>query len=257
MESSVPAGSQPRLWQFILYRLFSLSGLIPIGAYLCVHLLTNMTAIAGPAMFQKNVNTIHSLGAFLPIVEWTFIFGPMIFHMLVGMLIISGAVVNVGSYPYGSNIRYTLQRATGVIAFFFIVWHILHLHHYGHAVGLGYFKPDNAASSAAVALSPLTQKLIYIVGVTAATYHFANGLWTFGITWGIWTSRGGMRRAGYLCTAIGLGLFTFGMVALVAFDRIDIPEAQKIENTMQQSNAALNGRDILGEPGTGKAPGTK
>jgi succinate dehydrogenase / fumarate reductase cytochrome b subunit len=257
LESSASPGSQPRLWQFILYRLFSLSGLVPIGAYLCVHLLTNMTAIAGPAMFQKNVNTIHSLGAFLPIVEWTFIFGPMIFHMLVGMLIISGAVVNVGSYPYGSNIRYTLQRATGVIAFFFIVWHILHLHHYGHAVGLGYFKPDNAASSAAVALSPITQKVTYIVGVTAATFHFANGLWTFGITWGIWTSKGAMKRAGYLCTAIGIGLFSFGMVALLAFDRIDVPAAQKIENNMKEATAAQNGTDIEGEPGTGKAAGTK
>ncbi len=257
MESSVPAGSQPRLWQFILYRLFSLSGLIPIGAYLCVHLLTNATVMAGPAMFQKNVNTIHSLGAFLPIVEWAFIFGPMIFHMLVGMLIISGAVVNVGSYPTGSNIRYTLQRATGVIAFFFIVWHILHLHHYGHAVGLGYFKPENAGSSAAAALSPLSQKLIYIVGITAATFHFANGLWTFGITWGVWTSRGGMRRAGYLCTAIGIGLFSFGMIALVGLERLDIPKAEAIENKIKETNAALNGLDIEGEPGTGKTSETK
>lgn len=247
------------MWQFILYRLFSLSGLIPIGAYLCVHLITNMTVIAGAPMFQKNVNTIHSLGAFLPFIEWTFIFGPMIFHMLVGMLIISGAVVNVGSYPYGSNIRYTLQRATGVIAFAFIVWHIAHLHHYGKAVGFGMFEPDNAASSAAAALSPITQKIIYVVGVSAATFHFANGLWTFGITWGIWVSKGAMRRAGYLCAAIGIGLFSFGMVAMVGLDRIDrnIEKARAEENKMKESNAALNGRDIQVEPGTGKAPATK
>jgi succinate dehydrogenase / fumarate reductase cytochrome b subunit len=119
------------------------------------------------------------------------------------------------------------------------------------------FEPDNAASSAAAALSPLTQKLIYIVGVSAATFHFANGLWTFGITWGIWVSKGAMRRAGYLCAAIGIGLFTFGMVALVAFDRMDIAEAQKIENSMKPVTPAQIKTDIQGEAGTGKAPATK
>ena len=30
--------------------------------------------------------------------------------------------------------------------------------------------------------------IAYVVGVLAACYHLANGLWTMGITWGVWTS---------------------------------------------------------------------
>ena len=38
--------------QFVIYRLFSLSGLIPVGAYLVVHLVTNASILNGPMSFQ-------------------------------------------------------------------------------------------------------------------------------------------------------------------------------------------------------------
>ena len=104
--------------QFLIYRLFSLSGLIPVGAYLCVHLLANATILDSPAKYQQSVNQIHALGPILPLVEWTFIFLPILFHAAVGWIIIAGADFNVGAYRYGSNWRYTLQRVTGAIAFF-------------------------------------------------------------------------------------------------------------------------------------------
>ncbi|HTM56523.1 MAG TPA: succinate dehydrogenase, partial [Pirellulales bacterium] len=42
--------------QFLIYRLFSLSGLIPVGAYLVVHLATNASIINGPMTFQEQVD---------------------------------------------------------------------------------------------------------------------------------------------------------------------------------------------------------
>ena len=38
--------------QFLIYRLFSLAGLIPVGAYIVVHLLTNASILNGPATYQ-------------------------------------------------------------------------------------------------------------------------------------------------------------------------------------------------------------
>src|SRR3954463_12839641 len=58
--------------EFLLRRLHSLSGLIPVGAYMVVHLLTNASVLGGPASFQDQVDTIHRLGPILPLVEWTF-----------------------------------------------------------------------------------------------------------------------------------------------------------------------------------------
>ena len=123
--------------QFLIYRLFSLAGLIPVGAYLVVHLLTNATVIDSPATYQAQVNRIHSLGIILPVVEWTFIFIPILFHAIIGLTIIAGAMPNAAAYPYNGNIRYTLQRATGMIVFAFIIWHVTQMHHYGAESSVG------------------------------------------------------------------------------------------------------------------------
>jgi succinate dehydrogenase / fumarate reductase, cytochrome b subunit len=244
-------GTEPRLWQFILYRLFSLSGIVPIGGYLIVHLTTNVSVINGAYTFQKNVDLIHSLGVLLPIAEWGFIFLPLIFHALVGLLIISGAVVNVGAYPLQGNIRYTLQRVTGVIALAFIFWHVIHLHHLGALIdkkNLGQFDPHHAASSAATAInSNLLITLFYAVGVIAIGYHFANGLWTFGLRWGIWTSVKAMRRASMICLLVGIGIISEGLVALYSFNRLNIEEARQIET---RSYNQL--KEVLGQEGIKK-----
>src|SRR5208282_4371093 len=117
---------------------------------------------------------------------------------VVGLTIISTGRPNSAAYPYRGNIRYTLQRATGIIAFLFIVWHVIQMHWIGATFGLGggKFDPETATSSAATVLAPFSIRVLYSMGVLAATFHLANGLWTFGITWGIWTSPTGMRRAG-------------------------------------------------------------
>ena len=55
--------------QFLLYRLFSLAGLMPVGAFVMVHLLTNASVLGGAAAFQSRVDLIHSLGPLLPTIE--------------------------------------------------------------------------------------------------------------------------------------------------------------------------------------------
>lgn len=242
--AAAPAIAQPSFLvrhQFILYRLFSLAGLIPVGAYMVVHLLTNVTIINGVAAFQENVDRIHSLRNFLTIVEWTFIFIPLSFHAAVGWLIISGAMPNPNSYPYASNLRYTAQRVTAIIAFFFIAFHVIQLHHFfgapfreiGDTKFGAQFNPEHAASSAAVALQPVWIKIVYLVGMLATVYHFANGLWTQGITWGVWTSAAAQRRASWISVFVGLALATVGTLALFGFSRVDPEQARKVEDAME------------------------
>jgi succinate dehydrogenase / fumarate reductase cytochrome b subunit len=235
--------------EFLIRRLHSLSGLIPVGAYMCVHLLVNATVLDSAATFQAQVNRIHSLGALLPVVEWVFIFLPILFHAIIGVVIIRGGLPNTGNYPYAKNFRYTLQRATGMIAFAFIVWHVLHMHWMGEAVGGGKFDPHHAASSAGTALS-LSSVLIpmaYAVGVISCVYHLANGLWTMGITWGVWTSAAAQRRANYVCIAFGLGLGAVGLGALGGFSTMDEAQIQADRETEDRMEEAH--RYMLGETG--------
>lgn len=227
--------------EFLIRRLHSLSGLVPVGAYMTVHLLVNSSLVNGAGAFQNNVNQIHSFGAFLPVIEWAFIFLPIIFHAAFGVWIIKSGKSNVDRYRYTSNFRYAMQRWTGVIAIIFIFFHVFHLHGWFHADfwlkivepwGMASFRPYNAASTLASALSGFLWPIFYLLGVLACVYHFANGVWTAGITWGIWISPKAQQWATYACTAGGIGLGMVGLTALYAATQIDVSEAKRVEDNM-------------------------
>jgi succinate dehydrogenase / fumarate reductase cytochrome b subunit len=236
--------------QFLIYRLFSLSGLIPVGAFLVVHLLTNASVLGGPGAFQSRVDMIHSLGPLLVPIEWAFIFLPMLFHATVGFMIIAGGLPNVGSYPYVGNVRYTLQRATGMIAFAFIIWHVIQLHWMGAAFGGGRFDPHHATSSTAAALASPLATILYAIGILATVFHFANGLWTLGITWGLWTSPAAMRRANAVSIAVGLGLAAAGLGALGGMRAVDRDHARAVEDQLEEAREARE-RILEGRPPAG------
>jgi len=215
-----------------------------------IHLLTNASVLDGPAAFQRRVYAIHSLGAVLPLVEWTFIFIPLLFHAIYGVLIVRGAAPNSSTYKYGSNVRYTLQRATGMIAFVFIIWHVFHMHGWLHSEWWeralahrpfgGWFRPYNAASTAAEAMQlSLIVPIWYAIGVLSCVFHLANGIWTFGITWGIWVTPGAQRWATAACLVFGLLLAAVSMGALGGFAfGVDPKEAREIENIMYEHQFA-------------------
>lgn len=250
MSSSAPnanLGSFLLRHDFLIRRLHSLSGLVPVGAYMCVHLITNSTLIAGASVFQNNVFTIHSL-PMLPVIEWAFIFLPIIFHAVVGIWIAKSGKSNLQSYRLTGNRRYTWQRITGYIAIIFIFTHVFHLHGWFHnewwlknvaePLGMAQFRPYNAASSLSNAMGSLSNPtgiawvIFYIVGVLACTFHLANGIWTAGITWGVWLSPKSQRRASIACAVFGVFIGLAGLSSLVAVKQTNAADAAKIENEM-------------------------
>ncbi|MBW3596900.1 MAG: succinate dehydrogenase cytochrome b558 subunit [Planctomycetes bacterium] len=241
-------GKNTSFWgrnEFLLRRLHSLSGLIPVGAYMVVHLITNASVLDSPGKYQQQVYTIHSLGMVLPIVEWVLIFIPIIFHGVVGLFITAEMIPNNAAYTYTSNFRYTMQRVTGLIAFAFIAWHVFHMHGWIHAdwwhrnvsgpLGGANFHPYNAASSAALAMQSPLQIVIYAIGVLASVYHLANGIWTMGITWGLWTTPAAMRRALIGSAVFGVLLAVVSVGAIYGMVAVDIAEAREQEARMRQA----------------------
>ena len=234
--------------EFLIRRLHSLSGLIPVGAYMVVHLATNASVLNGPASFQQNVYSIHSLGVILPVVEWGFIFLPILFHAIIGVVIVAGGLPNQNEYRYAANWRYTLQRWTGMIAFAFIMWHVFHMHGWFHfepwtaevvePLGGAQFRPYSATSSAGLALQSIVVSGLYAIGVLACVYHLANGIWSMGITWGAWTTPRSQSWALRVCSVFGLLLAIVGLSALFGLREAGQGEPlQKtiaIENTMYE-----------------------
>ncbi|MCH8150295.1 MAG: succinate dehydrogenase [Planctomycetes bacterium] len=217
---------------FLIRRLHSLSGLVPVGVFLCIHLMVNASILlpGEPGHeFQKAVERIHALGPVLKPVEILGIFVPLAFHALLGFQIIFSSQSNAQQYRYGSNIRYTLQRGTGMIAAVFIVYHVWQMHWLGARLGGGEFALHDEAGRATGALTTamLIQQSVWIapvyaVGVIATVFHLANGIWTSLITWGITIRPKTQRGAGYACTAFGIALTLLGLGALNGFKRFDI-----------------------------------
>jgi hypothetical protein len=63
---------------------------------------------------------------------------------------------------------------------------------------------------------------MYIVGLSACVYHFANGLWTAAISWGLTVSRPAQRRWGFVCAVFGVLLDAAEIASAVAFWRYDL-----------------------------------
>ncbi|MBN1851175.1 MAG: succinate dehydrogenase cytochrome b558 subunit [Pirellulales bacterium] len=239
--------------EFLIRRLHSLTGIVPIGVFLCIHLAVNASVIEDVTAFQKAVYQIHSLGGLLPFVEWALIFLPILFHGILGVLILLGGSSNTGDYPYAENYRYLLQRATGLIAGLFILWHVFHMHGWFHfrwwidgiaaPLGGALFRPFHAASTAGAALQNGYVTTLYLIGILASVFHLANGLWTAGITWGIWTSPNAQKKIWRFCAAFGIILAAIGTSALFGMRHAGKSETfetiQGIENRMYEIRVEL------------------
>lgn len=216
---------------FLIRRLHSLVGLVPIGGFVCVHLLVNASILAPGepgGEFQTAVERIHSLGQLLIPVEIAFIFAPLAFHILLGFAIWFTAEPNASRYSHGPNLRYSMQRITAGITFLFLLYHVWQMHWFGAPVGGGAFElhgadgsPTGALTTAEAMQSAWWIAPIYVVGVLAAVFHLANGIWTMLITWGITIRARTQQVSGYACVALGVVLSVAGLGAIRGFMTFD------------------------------------
>ena len=95
---------------FLLRRLHSLSGIVPVGAFLFEHILiSNASAIGGPEAYARQVSFLSNL----PLVFFLELFGiwlPIVFHALYGFYIWYRGDGNTVEYPWTGNWMYTAQR---------------------------------------------------------------------------------------------------------------------------------------------------
>jgi succinate dehydrogenase / fumarate reductase cytochrome b subunit len=218
---------------FALRRLHSLTGIL-FGGYLVVHLLVNATIAQGGIVYQQQVDKIHSL-PFLGVIEWTFIYIPILFHTAYGIWIIFTGQPNVGNYPYAKNIFYVLQRISAIIIVFFMLFHVLALK-YGLFQENYAFEPHRALATVGRHFQMphhwFIVSVVYPIGILASCYHLANGFWTAAITWGLTISACAQRRWGYICAGLFLITFIAGMMALIAAANLDWNELMKTQQVL-------------------------
>lgn len=206
---------------FILRKLHQLSGIMPLGIFLLEHFYTNSKALAGEAAFNGAVKDLQAI-PYILLVETGGIFIPLIYHAVYGLVITVEARPNNLHYPYARNWFYTIQRVTGIILFFFILFHVLNFR-FGLIPGLNTVSvahhPEQSFGIVAGEFRMVPVFLIYLVGITCTVWHFANGIWLFLVDWGITIGERAQRLAGYACIAFGVVLLAVGINAAVAFIR--------------------------------------
>lgn len=199
--------------EFVLRRLHGLSGVVPVGVFLVVHLWTNAKALSGPISFGEAVSEINNL-PFLAVIEVLGIFVPLAFHALYGVVLAFKSKQNVGQYGYSRNWLFMLQRVTGVIAFLFIV---VHLKDFRVAKALGSMRHEAFFDELGMLLGVRWKALVYLFGTTASIFHFVNGLRTFLWSWGVTISERSQRFTVWACAGLGLAMWLLGASTIVFF----------------------------------------
>ena len=217
--SSVERGVQPiRAGQghsFLLRRLHSLSGIVPVGVFLLEHFFSNAFATNGWEAYAEQVKFLTGL----PFVVWLEIIGiyvPLAYHSLYGFYIWYRGESNVSDYPWAGNFMYSAQRWTGAIAFVYMGWHTYTM----RFSGIHLLTNSQAAFHKVQAeLQHPWALAFYIVGIIAASWHFAYGIFLFCAKWGITVSGKSRRRLGVVCTGLAVVLIAVGLATLTSFFR--------------------------------------
>ncbi|CAM3820516.1 succinate dehydrogenase cytochrome b558 subunit [Alkalicoccus chagannorensis] len=196
--------------EFLYRRLHSLLGVIPIGAFLIVHLTVNWFAVRGREEYNAAAAFMEAL-PFRYAMEIGLIFLPIIFHAVYGLYIAFQARNNTSQFGYFRNWMFRFQRISGVIVLIFITWHVWETRlaaAFGAEVNFSMME-DIVANPAAL--------IAYIIGITATTFHFANGLWSFAVTWGITVTPRSQQIATYVSIGVFAALTFVGIRSILAF----------------------------------------
>jgi succinate dehydrogenase / fumarate reductase cytochrome b subunit len=204
-----------------LRQIHSLTGVIPLGVFLGLHLWTNARAISSQRSFYETKLAIaHSPG--FTLFEGLFVWVPLLFHGLYGLHVTfskkdaekdEGVPSALG--PRGRS----FMRTSGMVVLAFIAWHVadLRLPRFRGTLGIeGLYDALAARLSDAGAVGVPWFALVYLVAIGVTAAHLAVGAWNFCAVH-IVASDAGRRRALIGTAALGSLLFLLGAATAVHF----------------------------------------
>lgn len=196
---------------FYLRRLHSLTGVVPVGVFLIQHIYAQVMALWGSEVYNEHARFLLDQ-PFLIGMEIGIVFAPLAFHALLGLWFMMDSKWNPHRYTYAHNWWYTMQRITAWITLVYVVFH----------VGQTRFSFDTEQKWMMYeSMQQLFQEngtwliVVYAIGVTAASWHLCNGLWSFCIVWGITISRKSQKVVWYVAMVLWLGLSIGGILSLL------------------------------------------
>lgn len=203
------AGEEHHFW---LRRLHSLTGIVPIGGYLAFHLYENYQATRGAEAYNAMVRKLQEM-PFALALEIGVIALPLFFHSVYGLFVTGTARPNVVSNKYVRNWMYFLQRVTGIILFAFVVFHLWTT----RFVSLRDHESLDLFRLMQSSVENPWVYAFYVLGILSATFHLANGIWSFSIVWGLTVGPRAQRRMMWVSAVVFVLLSFIGISSIRAF----------------------------------------
>ncbi len=214
-------------------RLHSLTGVVPVGAFVVLHLWGNAYAWRGAAAYDRHLDALRNVPyshAFLIL----FVLLPLLFHAGYGVIITLFARFNLPAYPFPRHTAFWLQRATGLLALAFILYHLV-------TVRASVLFTGETATFDRVAASLAHPGVLafYALGVVAVSYHLANGLWLFAVIWGLAVGPRAQRTVARAAAVLFVLVAVVGLNDLRAFLRA--PQRESVFEAVTPAPAAVVG----------------
>lgn len=191
-----------------LRRLHALAGVIPLGVFTVVHVLSNATALGGPSRFDRFVGGLAA-NPIEPVVTLLFVGVPLAYHALYGILRVRRAPADAEASGYTRPRLDVLMRLSSVVLFVFVIAHTWEMR-----VGRS---PSSLHTKLTMDLSSTKWGVPfiafgYLAGIAAVAFHLAYGCFA------VLQSRGrASRRAAKLSIAGGALLFSIGAATVISF----------------------------------------
>jgi succinate dehydrogenase / fumarate reductase, cytochrome b subunit len=198
-----------------LKKLHSLSGVVPLGAFLVLHVWVTASIVGSRAVYDHQIGFLHSglFGVLEPLVIL-----PLLFHAFYGVVLATRP--RDPEHTYGTDLMAGLQRASGVVVLLFVGLHLWEFRWQTWTHGLA----ESAYSTKLVAdLSSTTWgvpwiSLGYIAGMAGSVFHLVNGMTSFCTRWGYTRTEATQARARLVFRIAGVLLFAIssGIVVQLA-----------------------------------------
>lgn len=195
-----------------LNRLFSLTGLVPLGAFLLIHVAINASVLWGATNFDHATAALHGIPA-LWLLEAALVFAPLTVHAGLGLWLVLARATLALPRPYPPAVRVAM-RATGAVAAVFLAAHLLEFRFHDARLRLDGAELQTLLSAdlSSTAHGLPWRGAAYLIGTACVSFHFVGGVWGAAAS-----GRNGTRR--WAAAALGaLGaLLWMTFVAVVVF----------------------------------------
>lgn len=201
--------------EFVLRRVMSLCGVVPLGVFVVAHLVAMTQALRGPEAFS---DALASLTPTRMTIEAVLIGLPLLVHAAIGLALTTRTRANVSSYPYSGNLAWLLQRITGVIVLLFVIGHLWQTRVklvIGQSATADLHGELVASLSSTGAFGFPLHAAAYLLGIAATVYHLGNGVVGFCASFGLVQSLRSLGRLRLVCALFGAVLFALGATTLI------------------------------------------